>query len=102
MQQGQIIDGYLLRRRIGSGGFGEVWLCEPVLTPGLWKAFKWVPSSHQDTRHISSYASTQPMEDFAENFMHFVKHRGILPAKWQTRHIEKRWKFVRNLPMLCN
>jgi TPR repeat protein len=48
MQQGQIIDGYLLRRRIGSGGFGEVWLCEPVLTPGLWKAFKWVPSSHQD------------------------------------------------------
>jgi hypothetical protein len=34
------------------------------------------------------------MEDFAENFMHFVKHRGDLPAKWQTRHIEKRWKFL--------
>jgi len=40
------------------------------------------------------YAATQPMEDFAENFMHFVKHRGDLPAKWQTRHIEKRWGFI--------
>ncbi len=46
------------------------------------------------TRHISPYAATQPMEDFAENFMHFVKHRGDLPAKWQTRHIEKRWEFL--------
>lgn len=48
MLKDQIIDGYLLRRIIGSGGFGEVWLCEPVLTPGLWKAFKWVPSNHRD------------------------------------------------------
>ena len=48
-------------------------------------------------RHISPYASTQPMEDFAENFMHFVKHRGVLPAQWRTRDIEKRWEFVRGL-----
>lgn len=46
------------------------------------------------TRHISPYAATQPTEDFAENFMHFAEHRGALPAKWQTRHIEKRWEFV--------
>jgi hypothetical protein len=46
------------------------------------------------TRHISAYAATQPMEDFAENFMHFVKHQGALPAKWQNQHIEKRWNFI--------
>jgi hypothetical protein len=54
------------------------------------------------SRHISAYAATQPMEDFAENFMHFVKHRGVLPAKWQTRHIEKRWGFIRNLSTRLN
>lgn len=52
--------------------------------------------SYCPTRHISPYAATQPMEDFAENFMHFVKHRGNLPAQWQTRHIEKRWDFLRS------
>ena len=53
-------------------------------------------------RHISPYAATQPMEDFAENFMHFVKYRGVLPAKWQTRHLERRWGFIGNLPRLMN
>jgi hypothetical protein len=53
--------------------------------------------SYCPTRQISPYACTQPMEDFAENFMPFVKHQGELPAKWQTPHIEKRWDFVRGL-----
>jgi TPR repeat protein len=48
MKQDQIIDGYSLRKRIGTGGFGEVWLCEPVVTPAVWKALKWVPSSFRD------------------------------------------------------
>ena len=54
------------------------------------------------TQHISPYAATQPMEDFAENFMHFVKHRDVLPAKWQTTHIEKRWRFVLGLSNAFN
>lgn len=45
-------------------------------------------------RHISAYAAQEPMEDFAEVFMEFVKHRGTLPDKWRTRMIERRWRFV--------
>jgi hypothetical protein len=46
--------------------------------------------------------STEPMEDFAENFMHFVKHRGALPSKWQTRHIDKRWDYLLHLTEKCS
>jgi hypothetical protein len=54
------------------------------------------------TRHISPYASTESMEDFAENFMHFVKHRGVLPVRWQTPQIVKRWAFVCGLQRTLN
>jgi TPR repeat protein len=41
----QILDGYRLIRRIGTGGFGDVWLCEPQVMPGVRKALKWVPGA---------------------------------------------------------
>lgn len=47
--------------------------------------------------HITEYASTEPMEDFAENFMLYVKHRGILPDKFQTPSIARRWRFIEGL-----
>ena len=49
------------------------------------------------SRHISEYAQSEPSEDLAENFMHYVRCRGVLPRKWQTPAIMKRWKFVEGL-----
>lgn len=54
--------------------------------------------SYSPERHISEYASQEPMEDFAEVFMEFVKHRGMLPGRWRTTAIERRWQFVAKLP----
>jgi hypothetical protein len=47
--------------------------------------------------HVSDYASTNPMEDFAETFMLFLKHGGRLPARIDTRYIRAKWKFVERL-----
>jgi hypothetical protein len=47
--------------------------------------------------HVSEYAATSPMEDFAENFMGYLKHKGHLPQKWQTPSIAKRWRFIGGL-----
>lgn len=54
--------------------------------------------AYSDERHISTYAAQEPMEDFAEVFMEFVKHRGLLPPKWRTVAIERRWEFIAELP----
>lgn len=47
--------------------------------------------------HITEYAATDPMEDFAENFYLYLKHRGTLPAAYRTGPILERWKFIRGL-----
>jgi serine/threonine protein kinase len=45
LQPGQYLDGYLLLRRIGSGGFGEIWLCETE-APGELRALKFIPAGN--------------------------------------------------------
>jgi hypothetical protein len=47
--------------------------------------------------HISEYAATNASEDFAENFMYYIKHRGEIPNKWQTPAIAKRWRYIASL-----
>ena len=47
--------------------------------------------------HITPYAATSPSEDFAENFMHCVRCRGVLPRRWQTPAIARRWQFIAGL-----
>jgi hypothetical protein len=47
--------------------------------------------------HVTKYASTATGEDFAEVFMYYVKHRGRLPAKFQTAPIRAKWRFVDQL-----
>jgi len=46
---GSSIEGYLLVRKIGEGGFGEVWLVKSETT-GAWKALKWI--SKASHRHL--------------------------------------------------
>jgi len=43
------IEGYLLIRKIGEGGFGEVWMAKSETT-GAWKALKWI--SRASHRHL--------------------------------------------------
>ncbi len=47
--------------------------------------------------HVSPYASTLPMEDFAETFSIFVRRRGELPPHIDTAPKRRKWRFVRQL-----
>jgi serine/threonine protein kinase len=40
----QSIDGYLILRQVGSGGFGEIWICQSEALGDL-RALKFIPSS---------------------------------------------------------
>lgn len=46
---------------------------------------------------ISEYASTNPMEDFAETFMIYLEYSGKLPTKFNFPVIKQKWKFIKNL-----
>jgi len=54
--------------------------------------FEYAPATH-----ISRYAATNPSEDFAENFMFFIRHRGNLPSKHSTPAIRRKWQFINAL-----
>ena len=44
--------------------------------------------------HISRYAATNPSEDFAENFMHYIRCQGNLPSTHATHSIRRKWQFI--------
>jgi len=47
-------------------------------------------------KFISTYAATNPAEDFAEMFMYYIKFRGRAP-KWRrfnTPTIKRKWRFI--------
>lgn len=46
---------------------------------------------------VSTYAMTSPMEDFAETFMLYVKHKGKKPAKFKSEATTRKWQFVADL-----
>ena len=50
VQPGQILDGYRVIRLIGSGGFGEVWLCQSEAV-GDFRALKFIPATDQGRLH---------------------------------------------------
>jgi hypothetical protein len=47
--------------------------------------------------HVSRYAATSPMEDFAETFMLYVAHSGAMPRHLDTTVIRTKWRFIRLL-----
>jgi len=47
IRTGEVIDGYEIIRRIGSGGFGTVWLCRARLT-GDYRALKFISGDAPD------------------------------------------------------
>lgn len=44
--------------------------------------------------HISRYAATNPSEDFAENFMNYIRCRGRLRSHQATPAISRKWQFI--------
>lgn len=55
------------------------------------------PVNYHPEEHLSAYAATSPCEDFAETFMTFVRHRGVLPKRFDTEAIRRKWDFVNDL-----
>ena len=52
------------------------------------------PSKMHAKSYVSDYAKTIPMEDFAETFMTFLKHKGKLPKPFTRKRITAKWNFV--------
>lgn len=50
--------------------------------------------------HVSTYAATNPSEDFAETFMLWIKHSRRMPARFEgAAGIRRKWVFVDKLAM---
>ncbi len=56
--------------------------------------FEW---EYDPEHHVSEYAATAPAEDFAETFMLYLRHGGVLRARHATMPIKRKWKFIRRL-----
>lgn len=56
--------------------------------------FEW---EYDPEHHVSDYAATAPAEDFAETFMFYIRHKGVLPATLATEPIKRKWRFIRRL-----
>lgn len=53
---------------------------------------------YNPARHVTEYAASMPMEDFAEVFMFYVKHKGVCPRRFEHPEILRKWEFVESLP----
>jgi hypothetical protein len=54
-------------------------------------------SKYDAAHHVSAYAATQAGEDYAETFMLFLRHRGVLPTQHSTATIGQKWRFIHDL-----
>jgi len=56
--------------------------------------FEWEYDPHF---HVSEYAATCPAEDFAEVFMFYLRHGGVMPQRIRTPSVSRKWAFIRRL-----
>tara|TARA_B100000745_G_scaffold300218_2_gene253353 strand:+ start:1306 stop:1851 length:546 start_codon:yes stop_codon:yes gene_type:complete len=54
-------------------------------------------SEYDDEDFVTYYASDNAGEDFAETFMYYVKHKGRIPANFDTPTIKKKWEFIKHV-----
>lgn len=55
------------------------------------------PLEYDREAHVTTYAATNPSEDFAELFWLYVKHKGRIPHAHQKPAIRRKWKFIKEL-----
>ena len=56
-----------------------------------------VASKYDAAHHVSTYAATEAGEDYAETFMLYLRHRGVLPKKHTTVMVRRKWQFMHAL-----
>ena len=56
--------------------------------------FEW---EYDPEHHVTKYGATAPAEDFAETFMLYLRHNGVLPVRLETRAIKQKWRFIQRL-----
>lgn len=50
---------------------------------------------YDSNHHLTSYAATNPCEDFAETFHYYLRHKGRLPLRLQGKPaIARKWEFI--------
>ena len=52
---------------------------------------------HDSYHHVTDYAATAPAEDYAEVFMFYIRHAGVLPSNIDTHPIRRKWRFIDHL-----
>ncbi len=60
------------------------------------------PIKMESDAFITDYASTMPMEDFAETFMVYVRRKGIIHPSIKNKQLIKKWQYVSNIISLVN
>ena len=92
LNPGDTFDGYRLIRRIGSGGFGEVWLCRSE-TVGDLKALKFVAASRPEMleKEVNSLNDAAP---------HPIAFRALISCGFGAIPIRRPWSWKQGQPAL--
>ena len=56
--------------------------------------FEW---EYDPEHHVTEYAASAPAEDFAETFMLYLRHGGVLPKRHAAMPIKRKWTFIKRL-----